>query len=661
LIATFAGAIAAIGGVKLARSFGSFFQSAVASAAHTEANRVTFDALLGDKGKSKELMSRITSYSAATPFQRSDLIEGSKMLLNVTKDNLDENEKLFKLSANIAALRPGKKVAEVSRGIVNATVGEFDILKSSFGLVLRAEQFKKYGTPGGKAYSEAVIKEIQRQFTEKTGGADLVGELSKTLQGKVSTLIDNLDILRDYFGEKMIEIFDIKEVVDVLIKGASDFIFAFRGLMGEGVLNGTQDMARWMDIHPFIKDLAFFTVEGMKKLEMFVSFTKHSVIKPLYDMFSNLSEGVRQAVIGIGFSGLAASLGTGIIVPTITMIGLVFSALVAVLSPLSSFIIPGIVAGIGALLGILPSGGIVGIFGVGFAVFRKDGESVATTFKRMAWWLTWFKDSAVAAMKAFWTPFIKEVMPVVKENFGNTMKALNELKVPLQEFFAQFTGQRVTSIKDFAILGKELGIAFGKFLAWNAEKAVKWINRLTAVLKFAQSSGFFQAYASDIINLGKSFFGLLTGADRSTKSLKTFMLALADVVTNPFRLIIVGLIDMLDGAFKKLQPIVAAFSTDMAEKIGSTIESLKGMKETIKEGFLKTNIPIGLEVEPFEDTLSVEIDGEKVAETTRKRDMRARHGGRGGNPVNPEELGFVLTSGGAGIKVVTSDQIVEEL
>ena len=42
----------------------------------------------------------------------------------------------------------------------------------------------------------------------------------------------------------------------------------------------------------------------------------------------------------------------------------------------------------------------------------------------------------------------------------------------------------------------------------------------------------------------------------------------------------------------------------------------------------------------------IQVDSEPIAEALRKREMRARHGGRGGNPVNAEEQGFVVDSGG---------------
>ena len=52
---------------------------------------------------------------------------------------------------------------------------------------------------------------------------------------------------------------------------------------------------------------------------------------------------------------------------------------------------------------------------------------------------------------------------------------------------------------------------------------------------------------------------------------------------------------------------------------------------------------------------AVQLDGADIGQNQLEVNMRARHSGRGGDPVNPEELGFVINSEGTVIKPVGLD------
>ena len=230
-----AGGIAlAIGSLGAGNVFGNLSDTiggAIGQAAGEESSQVTFKTLLGSAEKTADLFDRITSFSSKTPFQRSDIIEGSKLLLNVTRDNVAENERLFKLAANIASLRPGKKVADVSRGIVSAArAGEFDILKSSFGILLSADQFKDAGKKGGKSYTKAVLGAIEQQFSAITGGrgGTLVDQLSATLAGKASTLKDNVDLISLTLGKAFVSRLNLKGILDDMIGVLGSFRMALK-------------------------------------------------------------------------------------------------------------------------------------------------------------------------------------------------------------------------------------------------------------------------------------------------------------------------------------------------------------------------------------------------------------------------------------------------
>lgn len=665
LLAVFGGTLAGIGGFELARNFGDFFKESVMASAGLESSKVTFDVLLGNAQKSEELMNRITKFSSATPFQRSDIIEGSKMLLNITKDNLDENEKLFKMAANIAALKPGSKVADVTRGIVGATVGEFDILKSSFGLVMRADDFKQYGQPGGKAYADAVLKAIEDKFSEKTGGRGdkLVGMLAATLQGKISTLVDNLDVLKETFGDAFIEIFDIKGVVDALTKFIGDFVRAFRFVMGKEAMS-QNGLTEFLEIPTITRDLAEFVKGAMDKLRLVVEFIRDKMIAPLGTFFESAGAKMRKFLLMLGLGGVSILTGGGILIPMMTAFGIVVSGIIAVLTPFATAIIPAIKIGFASLLGIMPPvTGAIGAVALAFFLFRQDGESLFQTLKRAGDWFMWLGGIVKDAFVTFIGPFLAELLPQIQKNFAEVGKELVRLKEPIQEFFSFFTGRSVSSVSDFAQIGRELGWVLAQVIAYSADKAVKGIRKMADVLEYMRDNQFMSAMASDILKLGRSFFGIITGAERTKTSLKTFMLALVDIVTNPFRLILYKMVDMVQENINTIIPIVSRFNATLGQKLASTKDGLQGLKDSIREGFLATDLP------PIEMTanivadekIAVNIDSEKVGDLQVKREMRARHSGRGGNPVNPGEMGFVLANGGSSIKTISLEEAAEVL
>lgn len=153
-----------------------------------EANMLTMRVLLGDAAKASDLVDRIRKFAAATPFQEGDLIEGSKRLLRLTGQNVDENMRLLHVLGNVTALNPSKNIVEAVEALLDATSGGgFERLKE-FGITLHASDFKvKAGQAG---FAEAVSKRVEEDIKKLTRGQDLVGELSKTMSGRLSTLKD---------------------------------------------------------------------------------------------------------------------------------------------------------------------------------------------------------------------------------------------------------------------------------------------------------------------------------------------------------------------------------------------------------------------------------------------------------------------------------------
>lgn len=662
MFASIAGGLAAIGGARLFGGVGDMIKSALNLAGVAESTAVTFDALLGDQAKSKELMARITDFSGATPFKKSDIVAGSKLLLNITGENIDANEKLFKLAANIAALKPGTKVADVSRSIFSGSLGELTSLKT-FGISLAAADFKKFGKPGGKAYAKAVTDEIEKQFLQKTGGRDLIGALSQTLFGKVSTFIDNLETFGELIGATLADTLDLKPIVDLATSAFRDLTFALSVMLGKTKLTDKEGLSeRFLGIGEGILSLAIFIKQSLVQFKRAKNFIVDNVIKPVSKAFDSLSMRLKGTLIAALIGVVGSLSGLGILTPILATLGILAGGLAAVLSPLASVIIPAIQATVAGLLGVAaPLVITFGLLAFGFSVFRKKGESVLDTLIRL-------KDVAKALfigvfvrVKTFMAPFISEVMPAMRSAMAEILPLMVLISDRFREFFGLFSNKEsILPISDFFILGTNMGKDLANVIG-GLVKIIKFfigafIKGLDMVRPFIRST------ASDIHLLGKSFFALITGGDRSLASLKTFGLALADIVTQPFRVVLFQLTFLLEDALKKIAVKVAPFSQRIADQISGFTSGFDEMRDSINEGFLKTQLEFKVDlVHPEGDVaLQLNMDGEKVGEGLAKVDLRKKHGGRGGNPPNVEELGFMINSEGSSIKPVTLDEAAEK-
>ena len=192
----------------------TIFDSMIGSNIEMERQRVTFNTMLGDVAKADDLFGRINSYAAATPFAKGDLIEGSKRLLRLTGDNVDMNERLLKTASKMAAINPDKSISDAAEAILDAEQGEFERLKE-FGLKLKKDDLKKI-KKRGETMGQAALRGIEEGLTKQTGGRDVVGALSKTFAGRMSTLKDNISESMRVAGEPAFEV--LKEGIQDISK-----------------------------------------------------------------------------------------------------------------------------------------------------------------------------------------------------------------------------------------------------------------------------------------------------------------------------------------------------------------------------------------------------------------------------------------------------------
>lgn len=650
------------GGVNIREMFGE----TIKMASKMEDARVTFDAMLGDTKKSEELWGRITEYAAKTPFTRQDVIQGSRRLLSITRDNVDENERLFKIAGNIAALRPGSEVQDVARGIVSATYGEFEILKGTFGINLNAKMFKGKGEKGSKEYVKAVTEEIDRQFKEKTGGRDIVGMLSGTLTGLMSTLQDNFDMLGDTIGDSFMKAFDLKGLVKDAIGWLEKFSKVFEVAMtGNMIIKSKEDYEL---LNGTIGNMAYFLRDVIVAIGWFGHKMKDAAAYA-YTLFDGLSTGTQKAimVVGLAFITFGSSGGPlAILLSGLTAAGL---ALAAIAAPFSEFLIPigSTVAFVtGAIL--LPMFIALTVLAAGFALVRKDGESFTDTITRVGMALKdygylWFLRLS-EMLRGVWIPLhvrLNMAWAMLKESF-------KALKGPANELMSLMFGHdAITGMRSFF----DWGLLIGSFIGKSLTSAVYLLNigiyALATGLKFMQPQ--FKQLVSDLYAVGKAIIDIFTGVGSAKANLGIVLRGFVDIVSTPFRELLALMFEMSAKALFELGLKVSQFSETIGNQISFAGSDLYAYADSIREGLLATRegldaaaeTPIKVEMSesgvPIQVNTSVNIDGEKLGDSQAKTKMRARNAGRGGDPVSPDELGFVLEGGGTRIRAVGLNEV----
>jgi hypothetical protein len=643
----------------------------IKSAAVTEQSKLTFDAMLGDQSKSKDLMKRITQYSAATPFARADVIGASKRLLNITGTDVNENERLFKMAGNISALRPGSKVEDVGMGIVQATVGEFEILKSSFGLMLNAKMFEDAGTAGSKSYTKAVLSEIERQFKSKTGGRDLVGALGESLLGKVSTLQDSLEIIGDMIGEKLIEIFDMKEVVQGAIDFFDQFGKAFTIFMGHSEDVSLEDMLK---LDPNIVNVVKKIVDGLHKIEEWREYFMPAV-KPMVMTLIEVGVGWHKAIMGFGVAMGVMAVGGSAIGPIMALVLGGATAVGGIIASLSGIIVPVLIV----VLGLFQMGltatifaitALTGALVIGYASFKayqRDSESATQAMWRFA---VSIKDGVLKAVEifmAFWRPFYGVIGPAISAAVDHISTAFKGMVAPFGELLGLFgimfgqAGQ--TNLDKWATLGQDVANVLWYGIWFSSSAVVAVFNTIGWLISHILQPHF-KHLVSDIYRVGKAFFDFVSGTGTLGNVLKTTLGGVADTLLLPFRVFFSTITDVAGAGLMSLADAVRPYNQWAADQIAGAAAGFETAGDVIREGFLKTDqlFKNGVEVKmpdmeiKASAPVEVKIDGQKIADTTVQTEMRARNSGRGGDPMSPEELGFVL-EGNSRIRPVSLNEV----
>lgn len=224
----------------------TLFGALIAPNAEMQSALTTFNVLIGDTAKAQQLLVDIRKEAAATPFAENELIDASKRLLRFTGDNITQNKQLLRVAEEMAAINPSKTVVDASEALLDAQQGEFERLKE-FGVKLRKEEAKaaaKDARKNGAAFGNDYLDAVVGALTKQTGGRDIVGALSKTFRGRVSTLRDIGRNLGREIGGPAFEVLSegIGEFNDELgrMRNSPEFKQDIKDMQGIA-----KDLARW--------------------------------------------------------------------------------------------------------------------------------------------------------------------------------------------------------------------------------------------------------------------------------------------------------------------------------------------------------------------------------------------------------------------------------
>jgi hypothetical protein len=163
-------------------------------------------------------MQTITNYSERTTFQVQEVTQAFTTLVSA---GIAPTSDVLRDVGNLAAAR-GKSIQDVAQAILNATTGEFEMLKS-LGIVVRTEGDSAVATFKGVSttINKSNILEYLRQISQTNFG-DATDKAAQTLTGRFSNLEDATNRFFKLIGEAGLK------------KALTDIVKLFTDTVGEG-------------------------------------------------------------------------------------------------------------------------------------------------------------------------------------------------------------------------------------------------------------------------------------------------------------------------------------------------------------------------------------------------------------------------------------------
>lgn len=280
--------------------------AALKAAGQFEQFRVQFDTMLGSAEKSKKLLEDIEKFSAATPFQLPNLVEGAQRLIafGIEADEVVDklknlgnaaggnSEKLNRLTLAFGKLRAkGKATLEEINMFTEAGVPLIDQLAKNYGVTTQ-EMFQMIST------GKVGFKEVDEAITSLTTGAGkfagLIEKQAKTFPGLVSTMKDNIGLLAKDFGELLLP------AAKAVVRGLTSMIKVGR-VLGKVIVSAVKapiDAVIWT--MQLLRNIVFELIDIF--IDWFLSFAPiqealnfiQESIQATIDVFNNLKDSILE-------------------------------------------------------------------------------------------------------------------------------------------------------------------------------------------------------------------------------------------------------------------------------------------------------------------------------------------------------------------------------
>jgi len=214
------------------RIFGTFAKSVLQATANIESLGVAFESILGSVSKADALVARLEDFSARTPFQLEGIAKASRQLLaaGVPVKNITNQLKILGDIASGANIplndmasifskvkNKGKAMTEELLQLSDRGIPIIQILADK--LDVSKDAIFKMGEQSEISF-DIIVEAFQEMSGEGGIFFDQMTKQSETLQGKWSTLTDNIVLMQAELGKLFAK--DIKDGLDLMIKMAQE-------------------------------------------------------------------------------------------------------------------------------------------------------------------------------------------------------------------------------------------------------------------------------------------------------------------------------------------------------------------------------------------------------------------------------------------------------
>lgn len=231
------------------------------------------------KEKTEKYVKDLALFSDNVPFETGEVVAAGQRGVQIANGNTDKGMDLVKLSADMAALNPGKSISDAMEALADLKNGETERMKE-FGFKISQDQMKSLG--GG---------DMNKAFDVLTGPTGDIGKLYGATAGDKGGA--------EKFGDSF------KGIMST-IKGRFKTGLAF---MGEPIIKAMEPslqkvsakMLEWVNVAPQV---------GANLVSGFT--TAYGVIKPLVDsiinLFKHIGVTIKNAFKGTDFSKIGTTL-----------------------------------------------------------------------------------------------------------------------------------------------------------------------------------------------------------------------------------------------------------------------------------------------------------------------------------------------------------------